>query len=126
MAIMLADLLALLDKPLLLLFVMAIGGVIGIALESALNRIDSEKRRAYWRGRNSAKPRQDQSKSRHLRQAPATDLAADQLKAVMKADFRPRSLLNKREAEVFRALDRIVIARNPRWQVMAQVSLGEG
>jgi hypothetical protein len=53
---MLADLLALLDKPLLLLVVMAIGGAIGIALENALNRIDREKRRAYWRGRNSARP----------------------------------------------------------------------
>lgn len=46
MAVMLADLLALLDKPLLLLIVMAIGGAIGISLESALNRIDREKRRA--------------------------------------------------------------------------------
>jgi hypothetical protein len=53
---MLADLLALLDKPLVLLIVLAIGGVIGIALESALNALDREKRRAYWRGRNAGKP----------------------------------------------------------------------
>ena len=52
---MLADLIALLDKPVLLLVVLAIGGVIGIALESALNRIDRERRQAYWRGRNAAK-----------------------------------------------------------------------
>ena len=122
---MLADLLALLDKPLLLLVVMAIGGAIGIALENALNRIDREKRRAYWRGRNSAKPGPSKAVPLRARDAPATDAAADQLKAVMKADFKPRALLNRPEAQVFKALDRIVIARNPQWQVMAQVSLGE-
>jgi hypothetical protein len=122
---MLADLLALLDKPLLLLIVMAIGGLIGIALERTLGKIDREKRKAYWRGRNSAKPRRGPVVPIRAREAPATDFAADQLKAVMKADFKPCALLNKREIEVFKALDRIVIARNPAWQVMAQVSLGE-
>jgi hypothetical protein len=34
-------------------------------------------------------------------------------------------LLNKSEGQVFKALDRIVTARNSGWQVMAQVSLGE-
>ena len=51
--------------------------------------------------------------------------AADQLETVMTAEFKSRSLLNKSEAAVFRALDEAVIARNPDWQVMAQVSLGE-
>ena len=125
LAAMLADLLALLDKPLLLLIVLAIGGVIGVALESSLNRIDREKRRAYWRGRNSVKPRPGKVAPINGREAPAAGAAADQLKAVMKADFRPRALLNKPEAQVFKALDRIVIARNPQWQVMAQVCLGE-
>jgi hypothetical protein len=122
---MLADLDALLDNPLLLLIVMAVGGVIGIALERTLARIDREKRKAYWQGRNAAKPKTGKVVPIKGREAPATDFAADQLKAVMKADFRPRALLNKREVEVFKALDRIVIARNPAWQVMAQVSLGE-
>ena len=125
MPAMLADLLALLDKPLLLLVVMAIGGAIGIALENALNRIDREKRRAYWRGRNSARPGPGKVAPPKGRDVPATDAAADQLKAVMKAAFTPRALLNRPEAQVFKALDRIVIARNPQWQVMAQVSLGE-
>lgn len=122
---MLADLLALLDKPLLLLIVMAIGGAIGISLESALNRIDREKRQAYWRGRNAVKAQPLRAAPSGKSQASATDFAADQLKAVLRADFKPRALLNKREAEVFRALDRIVMARNSAWQVMAQVSLGE-
>jgi hypothetical protein len=123
---MVTELNALLDKPLVLLIVLAIGGVIGIALENALNRIDREKRRAYWRGRNAAKgkPQRTVVPIREP-EARSADFAADQLKAVMRADFKTRSLLNKREAEVFKALDRIVIARNPGWQVMAQVSLGE-
>lgn len=51
--------------------------------------------------------------------------AAEQLRCVMEADFKPRPLLNKAEAAVFKALDEAVVARNPGWQVMAQVSLGE-
>ena len=51
--------------------------------------------------------------------------AADQLRIIMSADFTRQPLLNRSESRVFRALDRIVIACNPGWQVMAQVSLGE-
>lgn len=51
--------------------------------------------------------------------------AADQLRRVMAADFKSRPLLNKGEVAVFKALDAAVIARNPGWQVMAQVNLGE-
>lgn len=51
--------------------------------------------------------------------------AAEQLRHVMEAEFRPRALLNRGEAAVFRALDAAVLQRNPSWQVMAQVSLGE-
>lgn len=125
---MLADLLALLDKPLVLLIVLTIGGVIGILLESALNRIERERRKAYWRGRNAAQGfGKAERKVAPVKEPPARrlDLAADQLKAVMRASFRPRALLNRPETLVFKALDKAVIARNPGWQVMAQVSLGE-
>jgi hypothetical protein len=122
---MLADMLALLDKPVLLLIVLAIGGVIGIALESTLNRIDRENRRAYWRGRNAAKGKRGAVAPSKEPEARSADVATNQLKIVMHAKFRPRALLNKSEALVFRALDKAVIARNPNWQVMAQVSLGE-
>lgn len=122
---MLADLLALLDKPLVLLIVLTIGGVIGIALESALNRIDREKRKAYWRGRNAAKGKRGPVVPLKPAEAPAADFAADQLKLVSKARFTARPLLNRAEAKVFEALDKAVIARNPGWQVMAQVSIGE-
>ena len=48
-----------------------------------------------------------------------------QLASVLAADFNSRALLNRPEANLFKALDAAVIARNPGWQVMAQVSLGE-
>lgn len=51
--------------------------------------------------------------------------STEQLRIVMEADFQARSLLNRPEAKVFKTLDEAVIARNPGWQVMAQVSLGE-
>jgi hypothetical protein len=124
---MLEDLIALIDKPHVLLVVMTIGGVIGIAISNALDRGDREKRRAYWRQRNAAakslaaKPFVIEKRA----DARPTDMATNQLKVVMNASFRPRALLNRPEAQVFAALDRFVIARNPQWQVMAQVSLGE-
>jgi hypothetical protein len=51
--------------------------------------------------------------------------AADQLRIVMHADFKPQSLLNKSEARLFKAVDKQVLEARPGWQVMAQVSLGE-
>lgn len=119
----------LLDRPIALLIVMAIGGIIGIALESALNSADRERRRAYWRGRNAAngsrKPGRDASMPTQGADARAAFDAAEQLRCVMHSDFQSRALLNRPEAAVFKALDAAVIARNPGWQVMAQVSLGE-
>ena len=51
--------------------------------------------------------------------------AADQLRIVLNSGFTIQPLLNKSEARVFNELDRIVVACNPAWRVMAQVSLGE-
>ena len=120
----------LLDRPIALLIVMAIGGIIGIALESALNRADRERRQAYWRGRNAAKGNGGVHKAFKAVPIKGTPErakldAAEQLRCVMEADFKARALLNRPEAAVFKALDAAVIARNPAWQVMAQVSLGE-
>lgn len=127
---------ALLDQPVLLLIILAVGAAIGMGVEKFWNGIEREKRQAYWRGRNQGKrPGQYQGKAPvpvkepEARAADATadqrNFATEQLKLVMKADFRPRSLLNKAEGNVFRSLDKFVIARNPGWQVMAQVSVGE-
>ena len=120
----------LLDRPLVLLIVLFIGAVIGIVFERQLAHADREKRKAYWRGRNSGRRG---GKSAGLRKIEAAergkgqsaDFAAEQLKAVSRAKFSSRPLLNRAEAKVFTALDTAVIARNSQWQVMAQVNLGE-
>jgi len=120
---MLAALDALLGEPMLLLLVLAAGAAIGIATERLVEGQRRAKRRAYWQGRN-AKGRPTRQSLPAEQQQPV-DMAAEQLKAVMRADFKSRSLLNRSEARVFRELDRMVVERNPAWQVMAQVCVGE-
>lgn len=124
-----AELVALIDKPWLLALVLAVGAACGIFVERLAEGQKRAERRAYWQGRN-AKPgggaRKDFA-AVPLKGTPerAKRDAAEQLRQVMEADFTPRALLNRPEAQVFKALDTAVIARNPGWQVMAQVSLGE-
>ncbi|MDP2129321.1 MAG: DUF2726 domain-containing protein [Erythrobacter sp.] len=86
-----------------------------IASEVILEKMRLSQRKAYWAGR------------KHGKSGPKTpaDYAADQLKKVSEARFVARALLNASEAKVFDTLDKAVSARNPQWQVMAQVSLGE-
>lgn len=114
------EIVALIDKPLSLIAVLFVGAVIGMAIEQAVAR----QRRAAWRRRNGGRwkafpPKHDAVPGR------APD-AADQLRTVMRAEFRAQRLLNKSEARLFKALDKLVIElAPPGWQVMAQVSLGE-
>jgi hypothetical protein len=117
---------ALLAQPMVLLIVLAVGAGIGIAVEKLFNGIERDRRRAYWAGRN-AKQRGAERQLKPVREPEvrSADLAARQLATVCRASFTSRALLNKSEAKVFEALDKAVIARNPGWQVMAQVSLGE-
>lgn len=145
------EILALIDKPLLLIAVLAVGAVLGIAVERSGPRWKSPETRLHWQKRNWVKrnrqfgsyrkgPRPDPTPAKkfggvtNLRLVPTPSLAAEvpraisatgQLARVMDAKFTSRALLNRPEAVVFKALDAAVIARNPRWQVMAQVSLGE-
>lgn len=122
------ELLALIDRPLVLMAVLAVGAVLGIAVERLVEGQKRAERRAYWQGRNSGKkggkvvPLKKDGLSEA---AKANGGATDQLACVMAADFSARALLNRPEANLFKALDAAVIARNPGWQVMAQVSLGE-
>jgi len=51
--------------------------------------------------------------------------AADQLRIVMEAKFKPRPLLNKPEQRLLSHLDRALIEEAPGWRAMGQVSLGE-
>ncbi len=116
---------ALLDQPVLLLVILAVGAGIGIAVERYASAQKRAKWRAYHGGKNAAKQQKAKLEPIAPEKPDGKDFAADQLKLVMKADFRRRALLNKSEGNVFRALDKLVIARNPGWQVMAQVSVGE-
>jgi Protein of unknown function (DUF2726) len=122
------EIIALIDKPHLL--ILLVGAFAGMTAERFLSRV----RRQAWRERNrwrwERKRSVDNTASglwlaKSNLPAPKILDAADQLRIVMDADFTIRPLLNKSEARVFRQLDRIVISCNPKWQVMAQVSLGE-
>jgi len=102
------------------------GGIGGMLIE----RLSAHRRREAWKERNQKgwKPRSGKGLSLVPRPASAETKpadAADQLRIVMSAEFVPQPLLNKSEARVFKELDQYVIASNPGWQVMAQVSLGE-
>jgi hypothetical protein len=127
------EIIALIDKPVLLAAVLAVGAICGMAVERIGEQWNRAERRAYWELRNGGRNRGaskrgfGQFKAVPLKGSPerkALD-AADQLRLVMDAAFKPRPLLNKPEARLFRELDKLVVARNPEWQVMAQVSVGE-
>jgi hypothetical protein len=121
---------ALIAKPHLLIAVLFVGAIIGMAVEqfSSAKRRQAWRERSRWRWKNKGRgaplaagswlPTQDPMPSKQPD-------AADQLRIVMGANFSSQPLLNKSEARVFKELDRIVIACNATWQVMAQVSLGE-
>jgi hypothetical protein len=120
------EIVALIDKPLLLAAVLAIGAMCGITVERFVGHMDREKRKAYWRGRKQGGWQNAGPKVAPMsKDKPALSDAAEQLRLVMASDFKPRALLNKGEARVFAELDKLVIARNSGWQVMAQVSVGE-
>lgn len=90
-------------------------GSLLIASEVIVEKMNISRRKAYWAGRKKAGSGP---------KSPA-NYAADQLKTVSEARFVARRLLNAPEAKVFDTLIKAVNARNPQWQVMAQVSLGE-
>lgn len=102
--------------------------VVGAAAGMTIERFLSDKRWKAYRARN--RPRWKKRGDTGIASGPwlATKSppdAAEQLRIVMGASFSIQSLLNKREARLFKVLDRTVIDINPAWQVMAQVSLGE-
>jgi hypothetical protein len=122
------ELLALIDNPVLLVLVLLAGAMIGIAVE----KLVAAQKRAEWRRKNAGRWKQ-KGEVKAGPWAPKPDPlpgkvpdAADQLRTVMQARFSAQPLLNKSEARLFRAMDKMVIElAPPGWQVMAQVSLGE-
>lgn len=124
---MLAELNMMLDMPVALFLVLAVGAAIGVGAEKLFTAIDREKRRAYWQGRNVGKAQRRVVTS--ISAAPAksdsTQIAADQLRTVMNAEFKPRPLLNKPERRLLSCIDRVLSEESPGWRAMGQVSLGE-
>jgi hypothetical protein len=126
------EIIALIDKPLLLMSTFSLGAVLGITAERLVEEQKRAERRAYFKGRNGLNrygnvtrfPKGADAKLADMFGAEGTS-ATNRLACVMAAPFSARPLLNQPEANLFRALDAAVIARNPGWQVMAQVSLGE-
>lgn len=107
----------------------AVGAFIGVQFEKTMAR----QRKAEWRRRKGFRWGRPNPLSEVSAYKPRPDAvlekvpdAADQLRTVMRAEFKAQPLLNKSEARLFNAMDKMVIElAPPGWQVMAQVSLGE-
>ena len=93
--------------------------VVGVAKVYLEPKRGGKRHRGNWNGNRNSKWKPRNGGSRDVANA------TDQLDIVMNSSFESRSLLNRPEAKVFKALDTAVIERNAGWQVMAQVSLGE-
>jgi len=115
------ELIALINKPILLIAILFVGALIGIQIE----RLVSKQRRAEWKRRAGWKGWNERYRRVAAAQTERLPDAADQLRTVMKADFKAQPLLNRSETRLFKAIDKMVLAARPDWQVMAQVSLGE-
>jgi hypothetical protein len=82
----------LIDKPALLIFVLFVGAMIGIGIEKFVRWDNRRKwqRRQQRRGKVVPFERKQQAAP-----APKIPDSADQLRTVMKADFKAQPLLNK-------------------------------
>ena len=127
---MLSEITALVEKPYPLIAVLLVGAFAGMTVE----RFFAGMRRRAWREKNRWRWERNRTVGDSPSEpgAPLPDTiaakkadAANQLRIVMGSNFTIQPLLNKKEARVFKELDRMVISHNPGWQVMAQVSLGE-
>ena len=93
--------------------------VLGLGLGWSLERLF--RRRNRWRPRVAYQTRESVRSPKPGQQFEATD----QLKVVMSAVYRPRTILSAREARVFDAAQASIAGLGLDWRVMAQVSLGE-
>lgn len=125
-----SEIAALIDKPHLLILVLGAGAVLGMLVEQIVSkqrRAEWQRRNARWREKRGNRDRASTAFRAIEGGKPADPLAtaADQLRTVMKAEFKPQPLLNRKEARVFESLNKIIAEVAPDWRVMAQVSLGE-
>ncbi|MBB5984342.1 DUF2726 domain-containing protein [Sphingobium lignivorans] len=129
------EIIALIDKPWLLLAVLAVGAGLGMLTERLAEKANKTRRKAWWPTRNRSKFRARNSGNgalgaeiAALKGAPSARRfpdASDQLRIVLGAQFRARPLLNKPEQRLLAHLDRTLAREAPDWRAMAQVSLGE-
>jgi len=97
-----------------------------VALKWLEAKFTPKKRRRWQGGSRWGKSQGGQFQPRHDPLPGRAPDAADQLRTVMKAEFKAQPLLNKSETRLFKVLDKMVTEMAPPgWQVMAQVSLGE-
>lgn len=120
-----AEIIAIIDKPWLLAILLAVGAACGIAVERFAESINKAQRRAYWKGRNSAKSKKTVMPSQPRKEESRTDVAAEQLRLVMKASYKSRALLNKPERRLLAVIDKALAIESPGWRAHGQVSLGE-
>lgn len=124
---------ALLDKPLWLALILAVGAVMGVLVERFAEGQKRAERSAYWQGRNAGSGQRKRFgvvspfKSVPLKGTPErTSLdAAEQLRHVMEAKFTARPVLGAGERRLLTHLDRALAEAAPGWRAFAQVSLGE-
>lgn len=121
------EIIALIDKPILLAFVLAVGAMCGIAVERISEKMKRAERKAYWKRKKQRKQGPSKEASAILQRPaePKNATAAEQLRLVMGSDFKARSLLNKPEQRLLGVLDRVLEAESPGWRAHGQVSLGE-
>ena len=119
---------ALIDKPLLLALVLAVGAAIGVGAERTVEGWNRDERRERWQKRQKPwkrgkfTPKADPLPPKSLNPV-AT--AAEQLRVVMEAKFTARPLLNAGERRLLAVLDKALAEESPGWRAMGQVSLGE-
>jgi hypothetical protein len=106
--------------------------VVAVIAFRFLEQLFAPKRRRWrgrggqrWSGRGKVLPFQPKHDAVPKDAYDPLASAADQLRTVMGAEFQSQPLLNRSEAKVLAALDKIVAELAPEWRVMAQVSLGE-
>jgi hypothetical protein len=119
------EIVALIDKPWLLLIVLAVGAVCGMVAERVGEQINRAERRRYWQRKNGGRQSTNEAAQVKERKASPVEIAADQLRLVMEARFMARPLLNKSERRLLAVIDQALAEYSPGWRAMGQVSLGE-
>jgi len=119
------EIIAIIEKPWLLAILLAFGAACGIAVERFAESINKAERRAYWKGRNTAKSKRTDTPSPASKAENRTSIAAEQLRLVMKARYKSRPMLNKSERRLLAVIDKALALESPGWRAHGQVSLGE-